>query len=307
MPNSFARVLLVDDDEDDALLTRATLADGFGQRFSMDWAGTYARGLEGLTTGNYDVALVDYNLGRETGIELLRAATARGCRTPVIMLTGQSDRATDLNAMHAGAADYFVKGRVTGDMLERSIRYARERHRLLEEIRSLSLSDELTGLGNRRAFFTFGEQRLQSMERTASLGILIFADVDGLKEVNDSLGHEFGDALLIDAARVLRTTFRRTDLIARLGGDEFVVLADVSSEEDVHFVCDRLQRQVELQNASLTGDAPRLAISAGAMCFRGAQSISLQELVAVADARMLQQKKCGRGRATPESSSDVAA
>lgn len=307
MLDSFVRVLLVDDDEDDALLTRATLADGFGDRFSMDWAGTYARGLEGLTTGGYDVALVDYNLGRETGIELLRSATARGCRTPIIMLTGQSDRATDLDAMHAGAADYFVKGRVTGDMLERSIRYARERHRLLEEIRSLSLSDELTGLGNRRAFFTFGEQRLQSMERMESLGVLIFADVDGLKEVNDSLGHEFGDALLIDAARVLRTSFRRTDLIARLGGDEFVVLADLSAEEDIELVCERLQHHVEIQNASLIGDCPRLSISAGAICFRGSSAISLQELVAEADARMLQQKKCGRRRPTPGASSDAAA
>lgn len=296
MPNSFVRVLLVEDDEDDALLTRATLSDGFGQRFNMDWARTYALGLEKLTTGSYDVALLDYNLGRETGIELVRAATARGCRTPIIMLTGQSDRATDLDAMHAGVADYFVKGRVTGDMLERSIRYARERHRLLEEIRSLSLSDELTGLGNRRSLFTFGEQRLQIMERSASLGVLVFADVDGLKHVNDTLGHEFGDALLIDAAHVLRATFRRTDLVARLGGDEFVVLADVSADEDVRCVCERLAVQLEIHNSRLGAERGRLSISAGARLFRGSPSLTLQELITEADALMLQHKRCGRGR-----------
>jgi DNA-binding response OmpR family regulator len=156
MDSERIRLLLVEDDEDDQVLTRAILADGFGDRCGVDWAPTFGLGLERLTTGSYDVALLDYNLGSETGIELLRAAMARGCRTPIIMLTGQVDRATDLDAMHAGAADYLVKGRVTGEMLERAIRYARERHRLLEEIRSLSLIDQLTGLSNRRAFFTAG-------------------------------------------------------------------------------------------------------------------------------------------------------
>src|SRR5215208_1164305 len=146
MDSQNVRVLLVEDDEDDYVLTRALLTDGFGGRYTADWAKTNANGLEELMSGRYDVALVDYNLGRETGIELLRVACARGCRTPIIMLTGQNDRATDLEAMHAGAADYLVKGRVTGDMIERAIRYARERRRLLEQISSLSLTDELTGL-----------------------------------------------------------------------------------------------------------------------------------------------------------------
>ena len=76
--------------------------------------------------------------------------------------------------MHAGAADYLVKGRVTGEMLERAIRYARERHRLLEEISALSLKDELTGLHNRRAFMTMADQRLQLLERG---GVVVSSDL----------------------------------------------------------------------------------------------------------------------------------
>jgi diguanylate cyclase (GGDEF)-like protein len=163
------------------------------------------------------------------------------------------------------------------------------------------LSDELTGLGNRRAFFTFGEQRMQSMERTASLGVLIFADVDGLKEVNDSVGHEIGDALLIDAARALRTTFRRTDLIARLGGDEFVVLADVSTEEDVHFVCDDCTPNRAPQREHYRR-RPTLGDERGRGVLRGAQPSRCRSSLP-ADAWMLQHKKCGRGRATPGTSS----
>jgi diguanylate cyclase (GGDEF)-like protein len=291
MDSQTIRVLLVEDDEDDYILTRGMLAEGCGGRFSVDWADTRAMGLEKLTTGDYDVALVDHNLGTETGIDLLRCAYARGCRIPIIMLTGQDDRAIDLNAMHAGAAEYLVKGRVTGDMLERAIRYALERHRLLEEIRSLSLIDELTGLSNRRAFFTLADQRLQLLERSGSPCLLVFADVDGLKQANDTVGHEAGDGLLVDVARVLRSTFRRTDLVARLGGDEFVVLADDAQDDDIQRALARLQRQIDVRNADAGAGVPRLSISAGALCFQASPGVKLAELVAEADARMLECKR----------------
>lgn len=287
MHDETVRVLLVEDDEDDYVLTRDLLAEGFGARFSVVWASSRAHGLQRLTEGAFDVALLDYNLGNETGIDLLREARARGCRTPVIMLTGQDDRATDLNAMHAGAADYLVKGRVTGDMLERAIRYARERHRLLEEISALSLEDELTGLHNRRAFMTMADQRLQLLERSGALCLLIFADVDGLKAANDTIGHEAGDRLLIDAARALQAAFRRTDLVARMGGDEFVVLADGASEEDVQQVLAKVQQQIDVRNGRAEPGEPLLSISAGALCFSAGPAVRLSDLIAEADARML--------------------
>ncbi len=292
MSSEVVRILLVEDDEDDHVLTGNLLSDGFGSRFTLDWVQDTTAGLERLTTRTYDVALVDYNLGSNTGIELLRDAVARGCHTPVIMLTGQNDRATDLAAMHAGAADYLVKGRVTGDMLERSIRYARERHRLLAEISALSLTDELTGLSNRRGFFTMADQRLQLLERRETQCVLIFCDVDGLKQANDRLGHEAGDRLLVDSARVLCTTFRSTDLVARLGGDEFVVLADDVSEP-TEWVVARLERQIAARNASAGPQAPWLSISVGALAFRAGPSTSLAGLIAEADELMLE---CKAGR-----------
>ena len=294
MADSPVRVLLVEDDEDDFVLTRDLLTEGFGAAFTVVWASTRAAGLERLTQDHFDVALLDYNLGSETGIDLLREARARGCRTPVIMLTGQDDRATDLNAMHAGAADYLVKGRVTGDMLERAIRYARERHRLLEEISALSLTDELTGLHNRRAFMTMADQRLQLLERGGSLCLLIFADVDGLKAANDTIGHEAGDRLLVDAARALQAAFRRTDLVARMGGDEFVVLADGASEDDMQLVLQKVQEQIDLRNAAAEPGAPKLSISTGALSFSAGPSVRLPDLIAEADARMLACKNTRR-------------
>jgi len=294
MHDPVVRVLLVEDDEDDYVLTRDLLVEGFGGRVTVEWASTRSAGLELLTEALFDVALLDFNLGRETGLDLLREARARGCRTPVIMLTGQDDRTTDLNAMHAGAADYLVKGRVTSDMLERAIRYARERHRLLEEISALSLTDELTGLHNRRAFLTMADQRLQLLERGASLCLLIFADVDGLKAANDTMGHEAGDRLLVDAARVLQSSFRRTDLVARMGGDEFVVLADGATERDAELVLAKLQQHIALRNEDAGAGVPRLSISAGVLCFSAGPSVKLNDLIAEADARMLLEKNTRR-------------
>jgi two-component system, cell cycle response regulator len=298
MHDAALRVLLVEDDEDDYVLTRALLAEEFGGRLTLVWASTRAEGLDQLTQESFDVALVDFNLGSETGIDLLREARARGCRTPVIMLTGQDDRATDMNAMHAGAADYLVKGRATRDMLERAIRYARERHRLLEEISALSLTDELTGLHNRRAFMTMADQRLQLLERGGSACLLIFADVDGLKAANDTVGHEAGDRLLVDAARALQAAFRRTDLVARMGGDEFVVLADGASEAGVRAVLDKLQHQINERNAGAGAGEPRLSISVGSLCFSAGPSVRLLDLIAEADARMLACKSVRRPSGT---------
>lgn len=294
---SFVRVLLVEDDEDDYLLTRELLAEGFGGRLRLDWAQTYAIGLELLATAQHDVALLDYNLGTEKGIDLLREAAERGCRVPIIMLTGQDDRAIDLKAMRAGAADYLVKGRVTSDMLERAIRYARERHRLLEEIRSLSLIDDLTGLSNRRGFFAAAGQRLQLLERRGGRCTLVVADLDGLKQANDTLGHDAGDRMLVDAARVLKATFRRTDLVARFGGDEFVVLADDVSVDDAERLLELLQLRAQVRNEDVGTGVPHLSISAGAVSFEATRAVGLNELIAEADTRMLSSKR--QRRASP--------
>jgi two-component system sensor histidine kinase/response regulator len=135
MDDHAIRVLLVDDDEDDALLTRELLAEIEGQRFALDWVATAEAALGALGHQPYAVGLIDYRLGAHTGLDLIRAARAQGCTTPMILLTGQGDHAIDLEAMQAGAADYLVKGQLTAPLLERSIRYAIERGRTMEALR----------------------------------------------------------------------------------------------------------------------------------------------------------------------------
>jgi two-component system cell cycle sensor histidine kinase/response regulator CckA len=123
------KVLLVEDDEDDYFLARELFAEIQNQRFVVEWAKTYEKGLDAIQNRKFDVCLVDYRLGGETGLGLLGAAQQAGCEAPIIILTGQGEHEVDLQAMSAGAADYLVKGRLDSGLLERSIRYAIERKR----------------------------------------------------------------------------------------------------------------------------------------------------------------------------------
>jgi len=123
------RVLLVEDDEDDFIITRDLFSEMAGRRFRLDWARTVTEGLETMALNRHDVCLVDYQLGAQNGIELLRAALEAGCQAPIILLTGAGEHEVDLQAMQAGAADYLVKTHLQANTLERSIRYALQRKR----------------------------------------------------------------------------------------------------------------------------------------------------------------------------------
>ncbi|QHL86984.1 response regulator [Nibribacter ruber] len=132
------RILLVDDDEDDYIITRDIIEDIPGRHFSLDWTASFQEALALVKQGKYDVYLVDFFLGAHDGLELITKAVEEGCTAPFILLTGQTDRETDEKAMRAGASDYLVKGTFNPFDLERSIRYSLEHAKNLEEIQKLN-------------------------------------------------------------------------------------------------------------------------------------------------------------------------
>ncbi len=131
------RVLLVEDDEDDYLLTRDLLAEISGQAYHLEWVSNYDDALGVLAGDRHDVYLFDYRLGAHTGLELLSRAITAGCKGPVILLTGVRERAIDVEAMRSGAADYLVKEQFDAALLERAIRYAIEQKRARDALRQL--------------------------------------------------------------------------------------------------------------------------------------------------------------------------
>lgn len=129
------RVLLVDDDEDDYVITRDLIARIGEHRYQLEWVDNYPDALRTIQIREYDVCLLDFRLGERTGLELLREAKRAGCRAPMILLTGQGDREVDVEAMKAGAADYLLKGQLSADTLERAMRYAIEGKHAEESLR----------------------------------------------------------------------------------------------------------------------------------------------------------------------------
>jgi diguanylate cyclase (GGDEF)-like protein/PAS domain S-box-containing protein len=421
------RILLVDDDEDAFVLTHAVLVDVYADRFEADWISSFEAAREALASNAYEVCLLDYHLGKQNGLELLREAIAQGCRTPIILLTGEDCHDVDVEAMKAGAADYLVKGQFGGSLLERSIRYAIgyavERQQTLEALRlseeryalaaqgandglwdwNLSTGriyysprwkamlgyrddeildrpeewlnrvhpldidrvkseledhfrghtphlqtehrmlhndgsyrwvltrgqavrnaqaqsvraagsqtditqrkvaedrllhdafhDALTGLPNRALLIDRLERSiLRARRRTEHRFAVLFLDLDGFKVVNDSLGHQTGDQLLIALSRRLETCVRLGDTIARLGGDEFVVLVDdVEDPSDVIKLADRTLEEFQ-RPFSLNGHELVTTVSVG-IAYGGGGSDSAETILRDADIAMYQAKTRGK-------------
>lgn len=158
-----------------------------------------------------------------------------------------------------------------------------------EEIRRLSLTDELTGLHNRRGFLVLAESALRTARDHDHRGLLAYLDIDGLKQVNDEAGHDVGDELIIDIARVLRTALGASDIIARIGGDEFCVFI-TESDDDPADVRRRLFSAIATRNDA--GERPyRLSASIGLVQVPVDSTTTLEELIAEADAAMYVDKK----------------
>ena len=165
-----------------------------------------------------------------------------------------------------------------------------ERKRAEAAIHTLSLADELTGLYNRRGFLAFCKQYLNSLHRSSKGGVIVYADLDGLKTINDSFGHKEGDRALIKTAELLKETFRSADVLGRLGGDEFTALAAVDPEGGVEKLISRLEEKFEKYNA-LNLVPYKLSISIGVAQLDSAGAQSMEDLMALADLAMYENKR----------------
>lgn len=162
--------------------------------------------------------------------------------------------------------------------------------RMAAEIISLSITDHLTGLYNRRGFMTLAEQQIKVMERTKKGTLLLFADLDKLKSINDTLGHNKGDKALIEVALILKEVFRESDIIARIGGDEFAVLGIAATKSDIGVFESRLQEQIGIHNAYDNRDYT-ISLSVGTACSDPENRYSIDELMSKADNLMYERKR----------------
>jgi len=159
-----------------------------------------------------------------------------------------------------------------------------------DELRSLSITDDLTGLYNRRGFNALAEHQLKVASRMGQGQFLLYADLDGLKDINDTLGHKGGDKVLVGTADILRDTYRNSDIIARMGGDEFVVFPIGTDGDDIDMNVSRLQKNIDLHNSKVA-PASRISLSVGVSFYDPEAPCSVDELLAKADHAMYEHKK----------------
>lgn len=182
------KVLLIDDDEDDYILTRSVFKQ-LGPRYLLQWVNSYDKGISAVLKRQFDVYLVDYRLGRGTGIELLKEAINSGCVEPIIMLTGKGDQTIDEQAMNIGAADYLVKDEIGPALIERSIRYSIKQAAGLKAVQD-------------------SERKYRAIFEQANDPILISDHSGKIHDMNSSglrfFGYEMSELLMLKDTRIFR-------------------------------------------------------------------------------------------------------
>jgi len=289
-PSSQINVLLIEDRPEYAKLLRDILTEESHLLFHIECAAKLETGLKRLSRGRTDLVLLDLSLPDSDGIETFTRVQNQAPSLPIVVFTGLNDDGLALEALRKGAQDYVVKGDLDGKILSRTIRYAMERHRMQQVIRNLSLIDDLTGLYNRRGFWTIAEQHWHLARRNHRDLAVIMADMDSLKGINDKFGHLAGDQAIKDIADILKSTFRKSDIIARIGGDEFAVMAVEAARGNVRILTRRLEENLAKWNQP-ANRIYRLSLSYGSANFDAENGVPVEEIMARADEALYAHKR----------------
>jgi diguanylate cyclase (GGDEF)-like protein len=283
------RILIVDDEEPLSNFV-ASLFSKYGH--SCETAKDGIEALEKIKKNAFDSAVIDIVMPLMDGITLTRELLRLYPKLPVMIMTGHADDLSAESAIAAGAQEFIKKPFSVDEFILRFDKMMRD-HEREETLLALSLTDELTGLYNRRRFFVLAEQYLRVAIRAKKRLLLLYIDMDGLKWINDHCGHSDGDKALIDLGSILKKTFRESDIIARIAGDEFVVLLESTDENDEMLIT-RLDESIRDYNVKVSRDY-KLSISVGTAQFDPEYPISIDELLSKADALMYAQKRGKKG------------
>lgn len=285
------RVLLIEDNPDDQLVIQRHLRGAYGGAAELTIVSQFAEAAEALGE-QFDVCLLDYELGAYNALELLGQTRTDALSGPIILLTGHEDAGVDQAALELGVADFLSKAALSERVLERTIRYCRRQFADQRQLKFLAEHDQLTGLLNRHTFLQRLHDWLGSTTHSADSIYMLYVDLDGFKAINDSWGHDIGDQALKHAAQCLQGAVRRSDLVGRYGGDELIAAV-------AHVGTDGITPVVEKVMASLRQPLQvaqsKIVVTASIGVARASQSAqAADELVRLADHAMFAAKQAGR-------------
>jgi diguanylate cyclase (GGDEF)-like protein len=242
------RVLLVDDDEDDALLFRELVSGIDWPRIHLTWVNDYDAALTALRETRYDVHFVDYRLGDHSGLQLLAQVMRSDPTRAFVLITGCGNEAVAVETIRMGAADYVSKADLSKEELLRAIGRCFEtvqKRTARWQQRQMALFDGLTGVYRKESFLRAAGERIEADANYAGDWTMLFIDIDGFKQVNDTRGHIEGDLVLSRVVGVISSALRTADLIGRFGGDEFCVLTRGGKMELNMRIAERVRRCVQ--------------------------------------------------------------
>ena len=198
-----------------------------------------------------DIMLIDLNIEEVKFEELFERFSKESLSIPYIVITDERDEDMGIEAVQKGAQDYLVRSELSERILRRTIIYSIERHEILQSLYKTTIVDELTGLYNRRGLHTLGNQQVELAKRHNDDIFIFYLDLDGMKEINDTLGHDYGDKALLTSSKIMHRTFRTTDILSRIGGDEFVVVAVKAQYEFIPIIIQRIKDYIKEENDNL--------------------------------------------------------
>jgi diguanylate cyclase (GGDEF)-like protein len=288
-------ILVVEDDHDYAFLVRAMLERASPGEFETTHVDRLALARARLYQSPPDCVLLDLSLPDARRLETLADLQALAPHAPIVILSGLEDELLAITALQEGAQDYLLKSRADGHVLRRVIRYAIERKRGETEQLHRAMHDTLTGLPNRALFLDRLTHALARSHRYAALIAVLFVDLDGFKQVNDTHGHSVGDELLGRVADRLREVLRASDTAARYGGDEFTILSEqISHEEDAIATAKRVLEGMG-EGFEIIGRSLPIGESIGIALGGVGYEDPPESLIRDADAAMYEAKQTGSG------------
>jgi diguanylate cyclase (GGDEF)-like protein len=239
-----------------------------------------------------------------TGIEVCRQirASAQNSYTYIIIVTSASEKESVVEGLEAGADDYLTKPFHPKEMLARVAvgRRLVDLHQQIESqnrlLKELALTDALTGLPNRRAVEDWAKGQLNAAVRHGYSFWVVIADLDNFKIVNDTYGHDAGDTVLKEFARILKRSVRSSDICGRTGGEEFIIIFTHADECNVGIVVARVLRQLREHDFSFGAEAVQVTASFGIAGFQGVGVPEFAKLINQADAALYVAKRGGRNR-----------
>ncbi len=241
------KILFIDREHGEYLLLADILSQVRHVEYQLTWCNQLEIALPKILSQDYDVVLLDYYWGGSSARDLLNAARVQACQTPIVVMTDEMETEVDREAIRAGASDYLIKGQIDCELLERTLRYAIERKLTEQHLARLAHYDPLTDIPNRILFRDRLEHAIRLAERDNAFFTLMFIDLNGFKQVNDTFGHDAGDAVIRICAERLSNCMRRSDSVARMGGDEFtLLLQNIENNTDVAHIAQKVIDSISL-------------------------------------------------------------